>query len=168
MLSDVLSKEECAACRICCSFRRQSLWELPKLSPEFAASHKKGFSGRDIKYIMSEAEGVKWAVTDLTDSYATSGPEEEVPCPFLDPDRGCTLPPEEKPFECSAWPLRFMRMPGGGSKICMSEACPAMQKADPALLAQKTEKEWGQIIRSHVKEHPYMETDHRDGYKILE
>ena len=29
MLSKVLSKETCAKCRFCCSFRRCSLWETP-------------------------------------------------------------------------------------------------------------------------------------------
>ena len=29
MLSKILSKEECASCKFCCSFRRQSLWETP-------------------------------------------------------------------------------------------------------------------------------------------
>ena len=29
MLSKVLSKESCAECRFCCSFRRCSLWETP-------------------------------------------------------------------------------------------------------------------------------------------
>ncbi|MDD7417839.1 MAG: hypothetical protein SPI86_00170 [Treponemataceae bacterium] len=29
MLSKILSKEQCAQCKFCCSFRRQSLWESP-------------------------------------------------------------------------------------------------------------------------------------------
>ena len=29
MLSSILSKSDCAACKFCCSFRRQSLWETP-------------------------------------------------------------------------------------------------------------------------------------------
>ncbi|MCR4790179.1 MAG: hypothetical protein K5839_03775 [Treponemataceae bacterium] len=36
MLSKILSKEDCANCRFCCSFRRQSLWESPfKLSASY-------------------------------------------------------------------------------------------------------------------------------------
>ena len=34
MLSKILSKTSCAACKFCCSFRRQSLWETPLFSPE--------------------------------------------------------------------------------------------------------------------------------------
>ena len=29
MLGKILSKEKCAECKFCCSFRRQSLWESP-------------------------------------------------------------------------------------------------------------------------------------------
>ena len=34
MLSTILSKKQCAACKFCCSFRRQSLWETPLFPPE--------------------------------------------------------------------------------------------------------------------------------------
>ena len=36
MLSSILSKKQCAACKFCCSFRRQSLWETPLFPPEVA------------------------------------------------------------------------------------------------------------------------------------
>ena len=36
MLSSVLSPGECAECRFCCSFRRQSLWETPLFDSETA------------------------------------------------------------------------------------------------------------------------------------
>ena len=29
MLSSILAKTDCAACKFCCSFRRSSLWETP-------------------------------------------------------------------------------------------------------------------------------------------
>ena len=34
MLSKVLSKNTCADCKFCCSFRRCSLWETPLFSKE--------------------------------------------------------------------------------------------------------------------------------------
>ncbi len=33
MLNKILSKEDCAQCRFCCSFRRSSLWETPVIEP---------------------------------------------------------------------------------------------------------------------------------------
>ncbi|MBR3535622.1 MAG: hypothetical protein IKN85_07335 [Oscillospiraceae bacterium] len=79
MLSKVLKKEVCAECRFCCSFRTQSLWELPKLSAQFMEKYKTKSDGSEIRYIVSEKGD---GVTDLRDCYQTDDPSEEVPCPF--------------------------------------------------------------------------------------
>jgi len=34
MLSKILSKDECASCKFCCAFRRQSAWETPLFTEE--------------------------------------------------------------------------------------------------------------------------------------
>ncbi len=45
---------------------------------------------------------------------------EEYRCPALDENKGCTLPPELKPLECSMWPLRVM---SDKSRIYITLAC---------------------------------------------
>ena len=167
MLRKVLKKEDCASCTFCCSFRRQSLWELPRLPVSFGDRHKSGFEGRSVEYDKcSSAEG-EWITTHLDDGYKTDDPEEEAACPFLDPKGGCILPPEEKPFECSMWPLRYMRMPDGRLEVCLTPTCPVINKADTEVLRQYSQKEWAPAIREYAREHPYIIKDYREGFIVL-
>lgn len=108
MLSSILKKSDCAECRFCCSFRRQSLWETPifdaptvkKLRALYPAAKFRpaGPSGKSFTF-------------DISDQYKTNDPEEEARCPFLDINSGCVLPPDLKPFDCSIWPFRAVRRP---------------------------------------------------------
>lgn len=108
MLSSILKKSDCAECRFCCSFRRQSLWETPifdaptikKLRAFYPAAKFRpaGPSGKSFTF-------------DISDQYKTNDPEEEARCPFLDINSGCVLPPDLKPFDCSIWPFRAVRRP---------------------------------------------------------
>ncbi|MBP3741470.1 MAG: hypothetical protein J6J00_00650 [Treponema sp.] len=108
MLSSILKKSDCAECRFCCSFRRQSLWETPifdaptvkKLRALYPAAKFRpaGPSGHSFTF-------------DISDQYKTNDPEEEARCPFLDINSGCVLPPDLKPFDCSIWPFRAVRRP---------------------------------------------------------
>ena len=168
MLSSVLVKKECAVCRFCCSFRRKSLWELPKLPLTFIQDHKTGRNGEEIEYKVFGSGETGWAVTDLTKKYETDDPEEEVLCPFLDPDRGCVLPDEDKPFECSAWPVRLMKMPDGNKKVCLAMSCHAIKKADESVLREKAKSEWKEIMTAYAEDHPYTVGEYREGYVSLE
>ena len=169
MLSEVLKKEECAACRFCCAFRRKSLWEVPKLPAYFTEKYKTDPLGREIKYLRlagkSDKDGV---ITDLRGLYQTEDPEEEAPCPFLDPHKGCILPPEDKPFECSAWPLRYMHMPDGSFKVCLTPTCPSINKVAMDILKQKTKEAWHEQMEEYAKEHPYIILEYREEFLPLE
>lgn len=177
MLSEVLKKEECAACRFCCSFRRKSLWEVPKLPAYFTEKYKTDPLGRDIKYIhlseedlpesngMADKDGV---ITDLRGLYQTDDPEEEASCPFLDLQKGCILPPEDKPFECSAWPLRYMHMPDGSYKVCLTPTCPSVNKVAIDILKQKTKEAWHEQMEDYAKAHPYIILEYKEGFLPLE
>ena len=168
MLSGILNKEDCANCRFCCSFRRVSLWELPKLPESFLEKYGSNLRGEKVNYIINRTDDERWAVTDLTGSYRTDDPDEEAPCPFLDPEKGCTLPPEDKPFECSAWPLRYMKMPDGTRKVCLTPTCPSMNRIDTDILKEAVRTKWGRIIRDQAQKTPYIVQDYKDGYIVLE
>ena len=177
MLREVLKKEECAACRFCCVFRRQSLWEVPKLPAYFTEKYKTDPKGREIRYlrladgILPQADGAfapDGVITDLRDLYQTDDPEEEAPCPFLDPKSGCILPAEDKPFECSAWPLRYMRMKDGSLKVCLTPTCPTVKKADLELLKQKTRESWHAQMAAYAETHPYIIMEYKEDFIVLE
>ena len=168
MLSAVLSKKTCAECRFCCTFRRKSLWETPLLSEEFMKMHTVSVNGEPVAYRNYSDKGLIYGQTDLTKFYKTDDPEEEVTCPFLDPEKGCSLPEDEKPFDCKIWPLRYMRMPERDCKVCLTPTCPAINKIDVSVMEDLVRNGLGDKIREYADTHPYIIKDYRDGFIVLE
>lgn len=168
MLSTVLSKKTCAECRFCCSFRRKSLWETPLLSEDFMNMHTVSVHGEPVAYRKYSDNGLVYGQTDLAYLYKTDDPEEEVACPFLDPYKGCTLSEDEKPFDCKIWPLRYMLMPEGDCKVCLTPTCPAINKIDISVMKELVGDGLGDKIREYADTHPYIIKDYRDGFIVLE
>ena len=158
MLSKILSKFSCAACKFCCSFRRQSLWETPLFPPEVAGKLSKpneyGVVGefRDGQIVLG--------------GYKTGDPEEEVPCTFLDPERGCILKGEDKPFDCSIWPLRIMRK-DGELVIALTPTCPSIGAVPSKALAELVKSGLGDKIFEYAKLHPEIIKEYRVGFPII-
>ena len=131
MLSSILKKSDCAECRFCCSFRRQSLWETPIFDQATVEKLRVLYPTAKFRPA-GKAASVTSAGTpassftfDISDQYKTNDPEEEAPCPFLEASRGCILPPELKPFDCSIWPFRAVRRPAAAPLTPL--AAPASQ-----------------------------------------
>ena len=158
MLSSILSKSQCAACKFCCSFRRQSLWETPLFPPEVVEKLSKpneyGVVGefRDGQIVLG--------------GYKTADPEEEVPCTFLDPHKGCILNPEDKPFDCSIWPLRIMRK-DGELVIALTPTCPSIGAVPSQALVNLVKNGLGDKIFEYAKTHPYIIKEYREGFPII-
>ena len=158
MLSKILSKFSCAACKFCCSFRRQSLWETPLFPPEVAEKLSKpneyGVVGefRDGQIVLG--------------GYRTDDPEEEVPCTFLDPHKGCILKPEDKPFDCSIWPLRIMDK-DGELVIALTPTCPSIGAVPSKALAELVKSSLGDKIFEYTKTHPEIIKEYREGFPII-
>lgn len=174
MLSKILSKETCADCKFCCSFRRCSLWETPifpedtirKLGGEFDVEQKDGYS-----YGKMNFEG----------RYSTDDAEEEAACPYLDAHKGCVLSDEDKPFDCKIWPLRIMRVRKpeeakeedgpieGASKlvIALTPTCPAINKVDIEKVRKLVEEELGSVIYEYACQHPYIIKEYRENFPVL-
>jgi Fe-S-cluster containining protein len=158
MLSSILSKKQCTACKFCCSFRRQSLWETPLFPPEVAQKLSKpneyGVVGefRDGQIVLG--------------GYKTGDPEEEVPCTFLDPERGCIMKGEDKPFDCSIWPLRIMRK-DGELVIALTPTCPSIGAVPSKALVDLVQDGLGDKIFEYAKAHPYIIKEYREGFPII-
>lgn len=167
MLSSILSKNTCAACKFCCSFRRQSLWETPLFPPEVAEKLSKpneyGVVG-EFAQARRDVQDARRLV--LEDKYRTADPEEEVPCTFLDPERGCILKPEDKPFDCSIWPLRIMDK-GGKLVIALTPTCPAIGAVPNQALIDLVKKGLGEQIFEYAKAHPYIIKEYREGFPVV-
>ena len=158
MLSTILSKQSCAACKFCCSFRRQSLWETPLFPPEVVEKLSKpneyGMVGefRDGQIVLG--------------GYKTGDPEEEVPCTFLNPNRGCILKPEDKPFDCSIWPLRVMNK-DGQLVIALTPTCPSIGAVPSQVLTELVKSDLGEKILVYAKSHPYIVKEYQVGFPII-
>ena len=188
MLSSILLKSDCAACKFCCSFRRQSLWETPVFYEEDISKIKKLFPEVRFRELKAEADNSNAVDTgiskskvytfDIYDKYKTNSSEEEVPCPFLDTEKGCKLPQELKPFDCKIWPLRVVKIPQNKMPAKFSEAlstkienpaaalsrlvvvltptCPAINKIPFEKVQALTEGGLGKTILEYAATHPQM------------
>ena len=179
MLSKILSKTSCAACKFCCSFRRQSLWETPLFLPEVAE-----ILSRENEYgVVGEFTSVYCKIRDaceirdareaqiafrlvLENNYRTDDPEEEVPCTFLDPQKGCILKGEDKPFDCSIWPLRIMNK-DGKLVIALTPTCSAIGGMPSKALVELVQNGLGEKIFEYAQTHPYIVKEYKDGFPII-
>ena len=173
MLSKILSRKTCAACKFCCSFRRQSLWETPLFSPEIVEKLQKtneyGIVGEfapasgDARDAHESQNAYRLV---LENNYRTDDPEEEVACTFLDPHKGCILKAEDKPFDCSIWPLRVMDK-GGELVIALTPTCPTIGATPRSELIALVKNGLGAKIFEYAKTHPYIVKKYREGFPVV-
>jgi len=120
MLKNVLSHKTCADCRICCSFVKEDAWESPVFSEE---DMKKilalGIDGS--RFQEKEENGQKI----YTAKYDFKTDSQILLCPCLDEKSGCMLG-DDKPFECSIWPVRVFENESG-AYLGVASACPAFE-----------------------------------------
>lgn len=170
MLSKILSKEECASCKFCCSFRRQSLWETPLFDEKQMNAVLEKYP--DVKFtetpssVNQNAHGKKIYTVKLSDRYKTDDSEEEVPCPFLDSTKGCILPRDLKPFDCSIWPLRVVRS-DDKIKVVLTPTCSAINKIELSEVKKFVKEELEEKILIYAKSHPEIIKDDSDFFVKL-
>lgn len=169
MLSKILSKNSCAACKFCCSFRRKSLWETPlfphEIAEKLSRENEYGVVGEFRQF--QNASGPSFDRLVLENSYRTEDPEEEVPCSFLDPQKGCILKGEDKPFDCSIWPLRIMDK-NGELVIALTPTCPTIGATPSENLVELVQSGLGEKIYEYAKTHPYIIKEYREGFPVIE
>jgi hypothetical protein len=160
MLGKVLKKETCAECRFCCSFRRCSLWETPLFPMETVEKLER------VKFVQQTLNGAACGQMDLNYKYKTDDPQEEAPCEFLDPMKGCILSAEDKPFDCKIWPLRIMRK-DGKLVIALTPTCPAINEVGEQRMRELVQDGLGATIRDYATAHPFIIKDYKDGFPVL-
>lgn len=161
MLSKLISKEQCASCRFCCSYLRTSTWEAPLFTEiQYRVLCK--------KYTHFKGKACKKSYTlDFDKAYKTDDPTEEAACPFLDRKIGCILSKEEKPFDCKIWPLRIM-CKNNKLVLALTPTCPAMNLYSLEELKQTIgEENLYKRIYEYAQEHPDIIKDYREGFPIL-
>ena len=117
------------------------------------------------QFDMNDDNG-KYGRMHLQDSYNTDDENEEVPCFFLDPDKGCTLSYEDKPFDCKIWPLRIMKK-DDEYVIALTPTCPSIGKEPSDELQKLVDDGLGDIIYDYAKTHPFIIKDYKEGFPVL-
>jgi len=120
MLRNILSHETCAGCRICCSFVKEDAWEAPVFSEEDMKKILALGIDRN-RFQETEENGRKMYKA----KYDFETDSQILLCPCLNEKSGCMLG-EEKPFECSIWPVRIFENKNG-AYLGVASACPAFQ-----------------------------------------
>lgn len=162
MLSSILKKSDCASCKFCCSFRRQSLWETPVFSKAVAEELHKLYPAAQFRPV-----GKSSMTIELSHLYKTNNPDEEVPCPFLDSKNGCCLPPKLKPFDCSIWPFRAVRVNQNEIKVLLTPTCPTINKVPREKIIALLKQGLGQKILEFAASNPDIIKDNSDFFVDL-
>lgn len=160
MLKSILSPADCASCRFCCSLRRKSLWETPLFEKSVKEKLEKKYPSARFK-----KAGSKFFTVELIHLYKTDDAEEEVPCPFLG-SHGCVLTPEEKPFDCSIWPLRVCKIDGKIS-IMLEKICPVINRQPVEKIKELLDSGLSEKIISYAEKNPDILKDFVPGSDIF-
>jgi hypothetical protein len=162
LLSPILTAGQCAACKFCCSFAAFEAWETPLFSKENVQRISKTYGSFSVRKAGSSSYTL-----DLSLWWKEHGEKEYAPCPFLDPQQGCILPEEEKPFDCKIWPLRVMRK-DGNLVIVLTPTCVQINKIPIARVKDLVENErTGKIIFEEARKMPDMIKEYHEGFPVL-
>ena len=155
MLTKLLSREECAKCRLCCCFDSYDLWETPVINQETHDRILKDFKP-DQKFLeLGEHYLLKMEKEPDRDLYY---------CSLLDHDKGCLMG-TQKPFDCRIWPFRIMAL-DGRRVIVLSTVCPVVQTR-PLSEIQSLAKELAAAIFRYADENPFAVKKYIEGYPIM-
>lgn len=156
MLTKLLSRRTCAACRACCTFDRQNVWETPILSEELRRQILAVLP--DAEFVVAGQESYRFRMQELDRNNLAS-------CPLLDSANGCMLG-SNKPFDCQIWPFRVMELDGRRT-ITIAPVCGAMTKHSLETLLRFLKEELAENIFSFASAHPDVVQQYDDLYLVL-
>lgn len=153
MLKEILSKNDCAKCRICCGFVESDKWEIPLIFRENKDKIEEKLG------VSLEKRGEEYVLPMKFDG------EKVVYCPAVS-ENGCTLG-ELKPFDCAIWPFR-VNLLGNIRVITVSPVCESVSKLPLKTLCDFIQKDgFAQKLLSEADKHPEMIKPYISGYPIL-
>lgn len=153
MLSEILNKGSCAACRVCCGFDESDKWEIPLIFGEFRDKIEKKLG------VKLEKRGNEYVFDMEFDG------NKVIYCPAAS-ENGCTLG-ELKPFDCLIWPFRVNSL-GDHRVITVSPVCNEVSKLPLDRLTDFVQKNgFSEKLFQAAKEHPDIVKPYINGYPIL-
>lgn len=155
MLRKLLSPDECAKCKLCCTFDSYDLWETPVISRDKANQILQEFNPEQKFIKRDEHFLLKMEKEPGADLYY---------CSLLDHEKGCTLG-SEKPFDCKIWPFRIMAL-NGTKVITLSPVCPVVNTRSIEKISEVC-KEIAPGIFEEAARHPEYVKPYLKGYPII-
>ena len=143
MLTKLLRRETCAACKLCCKFDSYDIWSTPILNTEVLAKVKELLP--EAHFLQKAEDAWLFRVEDFDD-------EDNFVCPLLDPERGCMLG-EEKPFSCGIWPFLLTEV-GGEQCIALSPLCSTVLHMPVDTLLRFVKDELAEAAFAYADAHP--------------
>ncbi|MBQ8927949.1 MAG: YkgJ family cysteine cluster protein [Oscillospiraceae bacterium] len=156
MLTKLLRRSTCAACRQCCRFDRYDVWEMPLLSRETRALAQE---------VVPEAEYVSRGTDAWIFRVRALDADECFVCPLLDANTGCRLG-SEKPFDCRIWPFCIMEL-DGRQVITIAPICEAMMALPMGTVLSFLKEELADTIFTYAAGHPDVVRPYDSLYPIL-
>lgn len=154
MLSGLLERYQCAACRYCCVFDRSDFWETPSLLEPTA---KAILAANPTVSLVGDSRGYSLATENLTDGL--------YPCPALTPS-GCGLPSELKPFECSIWPFRVMWYEGT-LVLAVCNDCEGLREVPTETVDAFANARVRDLAFTYASKHPNAVKEYHPNYRIV-
>ena len=105
---------------------------------------------------------------DLSMLYKTNNPDEEAPCPFLNKANGCCLPPELKPFDCSIWPFRAVRVNQNKLSVVLTPTCPAINKVPREKIIELLNSGLRKTILEYAQSNPDIIKENSEFFLALQ
>lgn len=155
MIGKLLSREECAKCRLCCCFDSYDLWETPVIENSTRQRILEEFKPDQDFLDLEDHSLLKMQKEPDRDLYY---------CSLLDHDKGCIMG-TEKPFDCRIWPFRVMDL-NGTRVIVLSTVCPVVQTR-PLCEIQAVAKELAPQIFAYADRAPFAVKKYISGYPIM-
>jgi len=154
MLGELISRECCAKCKICCKFEDDELIDAPLFDKEQMEYILKNID-KKINFVekngLYQIELVKY--------------RNKHKCPLLS-SHGCILPNEYRPFDCESWPFYVMKKEDK-YVITKSQYCPSFNKLSDEILIEFIKRKFLNIAKKIIKEKPNLVTKYNRDMKIL-
>lgn len=161
MLKNLLTPQDCAKCKFCCSFKKRSLKELYVLTPAEMENLRKKYPEVQFKYV--NRNNCAGYVVDMENNYKTNFDDEEIACPFN--KNGCILG-ADKPFECAVWPFRAMKF-SDKMIVAFCKDCPIFAKKNLEEIELILESGLGEKILNYAQKFPASIKNYEENYHIF-
>ena len=172
MLKSLLSPEDCAKCRYCCSFIKPTSREMPLIDADLLEGSglleklQKDNPEAKFEKIIKVVDNVSHGFykINIDNLYITNDPKEEVLCVF-NKGKGCILG-ENKPFKCKVWPLVVMRT-NNKLVIALRTDCKIIASKPFREIQSLVENGLGEKMLEYAKKFPDFIDDYREDCYIL-